>query len=565
MRVRLHSYRAHCYRALAAAASLAALAAAWPACAQQAEQGDEIGLRSGFDSGFPTSPSNLPSSSPESTGPAPALAPAGVTPPRSGAELEPITPPPSDDDQTGPNYGKPKKKKPKLYSSGRKLYAPNPETSLPLPALVPYRGSPGTRRNLNPETPTAPNGADQAEPAPTVAAIPSYRRVRKPLPDDAPFAPTGVQAGQLRLLPYFEGTTGYETNPNQVTTGVKASPVLRAEGGLDVASDFETHSLTGSLHGGYSEFPTNSNANRPDASGLIDSRIDVTRNDQVNLEGRFTIATQTPGSPLLAVPNSVFITSRPTIVSEGATLGGAHTFNRLTLGLKGTFDRTEYGDAQQSNGTTFRFSQDNYNDYGVVARATYELAPAFSPFVEAGADSRVRDNAIDLSGYYRDSVGVLARGGATVDFSNILTGTISAGYADRHYQDPRLVDLRGPTVDAALAYKVTPLTTVKFTASTTLAETTLAGASGAISRAVSLEVDHQLFRNFTISGIATYQPNEYQGVAVNESFTTFTAKGVYSLTRDVQLTGSVSRQALNSTLGDGFKDYIFLTGFRLQR
>lgn len=553
------------YRAVAAAASLAALVAAAPACAQQAEQGDDIGLRSGFDSGFPTSPSSLPVTSPESTGPAPALAPAGVTPPSSGADLEPVTPPQNDDDQTGPNYGKPKKKKPNLYRLGRKLYAPNPDIAPPLPALVPYRGSPGTKKSLNPEAPTAANGSDHAEPPPTVAVIPSYRRVRKPLPDDLPFAPTGVQVGELRLLPYFEGTTGYETNPNQVTTGVKASPVLRAEGGVDVASETSNHSLTGSLHGGYSDFPANTNANRPDASGLIDSRIDVTRNDQINLEGRFTIATQTPGSPLLAVPNSVFITSRPTIVSEGATLGGAHTFNRLTLGLKGTFDRTEYGDAQQSNGTTYRFSQDNYNDYGVVARATYELTPAFSPFVESGADSRVRDNPADLSGYFRDSVGVLARGGAIVDFSNLLTGTVSAGYADRHYQDHRLQDLRGPTVDAALVYRVTPLTTVKFTAATTLAETTLAGASGAISRSLTLEVDHQLFRNFTISGIATYQPNEYQGVVVNEAFTTFTAKGIYSLTRDVQLTGSVSRQALSTTLGDGFKDYIFLTGFRLQR
>ena len=160
---------------------------------------------------------------------------------------------------------------------------------------------------------------------------------------------------------------------------------------------------------------------------------------------------------------------------------------------------------------------------------------------------------------------MLARGGATVDFSNMLTGTISAGYAERHYADARLVDLRGPTVDAALIYKLTPLTTVKFTAATTLAETTLAGASGAISRGLTVEVDHQLFRNFTISGIATYQPNQYQGVVVNEAFTTFTAKGIYSLTRDVQLTASASRQSLQTTLGDGFTDYIFLTGVRLQR
>ena len=205
-------------------------------------------------------------------------------------------------------------------------------------------------------------------------------RVRRdpsaPLVELDPFAPTGVNVGELRFLPFVETSTGYETNPNQVSAGIKPSPVLRAAGGLDVQSDFSNHSLTASLRGGYSEFPANSNANRPDASGVVDGRIDVTRDDQIITEARFAIATQTPGSPLLAVPNSVFIISRPLIASEGATLGAAHKFNRLTLDLRGTFDRTQYGDALQSDGTIFRYSQDNYNDYGVVARASYELTPA---------------------------------------------------------------------------------------------------------------------------------------------------------------------------------------------
>ena len=536
-------------------AALALMPAAEPAWAQQT---DALGLRGDFDSGFPTSPSAAPTYPPEDNSPpAPPVAPAEVDQPRSGADLEPVTPPPSDEDQTGPNYGKPRKKKSKLYK-------PDIKVSPPLPALVPYRGAPGYRRVLNPAPPPK-DAVDPLQPGTTIAVIPSPLRVKKPIPELDPYLPTGIQVGEMRLLPYVEGSTGYETNPNQVTTGAKASPVLRAEGGLDLQSDFSQHSLTASLRGGYSDFPANPNANRPDANGVVDGRIDVTRNDQIITEARFTIATQTPGSPLLAVPTSVFITNRPTIIEEGATLGGTHTFNRLSLSLKGTFDRTEYGNAEQSNGTPFLFSQDNYDDYGVVARAAYELTPSLAPFVEAGFDSRVRDNPVDQSGYYRDSTGITGRAGANVDFTSLLTGTISAGYADRHYADPRLQDLHGPTVDGALAYAVTPLTTVKFTAGTSFSETTLSGASGAISRVLSLELDHQLFRNFTLSGVATYQPNEYQGIVVHEDLTSFTLKGAYSLSRDVQLIASASRQDLSTTLGDGFIDYIFLTGVRLQR
>ena len=103
-------------------------------------------------------------------------------------------------------------------------------------------------------------------------------------------------------------------------------------------------------------------------------------------------------------------------------------------------------------------------------------------------------------------------------------------------------------------------------ASTALSETTLAGASGAISRSVSLEVAHVFFRNFTVSGIVTYQPNEYGGVAVTENFLQFTLKGAYSISRDIQLIGSASHQQLDSTLaGSSFNDNIFLLGVRLQR
>ncbi len=540
----------------------ALVAAAMPAARAQDAAAD---LRGSFQTGgFPNSATGTPILSPENNAPpslaaSPAAADTQLPPAANGETTNGDTTNVDADDQGSPNYGKPRKRK-------AKLYRPDAKVSPPLAPLVPYRGAPGTlRTDLNPKG-AAKGAIDPVDPGPTIAVIPSPIRVKKPVPDLNPYAPVGVAAGTLRLLPFVETSTGYETNPNQVTTGVKPSSVLRVEGGVDVASDLANNSLTASLRGGYSDFPSNSNANRPDLSGVVDGRLDVTRNDQINAELRLILATQTPGSPLLAVPNSVYITGRPTIVSEGASLGATHTFNRLALTLRGTVDRVQYGDATQSDGTIFRYSQDNYNDYGVVARAAYELTPALVPFTEVAFDERVRDNSIDLSGYARDSVGGAAKVGSTFEFTRLLTGTASGGYAERHYADPRLVDLKGPTIDGALIYTATPLTTVKLSASTFLSETTLPGATGAISRNVSLELAHVFFRNFTVSGIATYQPNDYQGVAVHETFTQYTLKAAYAFSREVSLIGSASRQNLTSSLpGSSFTDNIFLLGVRLQR
>ena len=537
-----------------------AMLALMPARATRAQEAD-VDLRGVSGSGaFPTSATSAPAFSPENNAPAT----LGASPATADTQAPPTTQVDTTDktveDNGGePNYGKTRKKKPKLYR-------PDPKVSPPLPPLVPYRGAPGPQHKaLNPAAPPA-DAIDPPQPAPTVAVIPSPIRAKPTLPDLDPFAPVGVRVGTLRLLPFVETSTGYESNPNQVTTGVKPSSVLRVDGGLDIASDLNNNSISGSLRGGYSDFPSNTNANRPDFSGVVDGRLDVTRNDQINAEARLTVATQTPGSPLLAVPTSVYITGRPTIIADGATLGATHTFSRLALSLRGTVDRVQYGDATQSDGSIVRYSQDNYNDYGVVGRASYELTPAIIPFVEVGYDTRVRDNAVDLSGYYRDSVGVVARAGSSFEFTRLLTGTASAGYADRDYVDPRLPNLRGPTADGSLVYKATPLTTITATAVTTLAETTLAGASGAISRNLSLQIDHVFFRHFVLSGIATYQPNEYEGVSVHEAFTQFTLKGTYNFSREISLIGSASRQSLSSSLaGSSFKDEIFLLGVRLQR
>ncbi len=463
------------------------------------------------------------------------------------------------ENNTTPTTGKVKPRKPKLYR-------PNPRSSPPLSALAPYRTAPGLAKTTSNASIAAFSAVDPVPPAPTVAAIPTPVPLRRSTPDVDPFAPTGVAVGSLRLFPFVETSAGYETNPNQTSTGSKASPVLRAEGGFDLRSDFSTNSLTASLRGGYSNFPNNAVANRPDLNGNVDGRIDVTRDDRIDIEGRLSLATQTPGSPLLATPGNNAVSTRATVVTEGATLGGTHTFNRLALNLRGSFDRTSYGDATQSDGTKIQYSRDSYNDYGVIGRASYEMTPAVIPFVEIGADSRVRDNQLDLSGYARSSTGVLARGGSTFEFSRLLTGTAALGYADRRYVDPRLPHLRGPTVDAALVYTYSPITKATLTAVTSLAETTLPAASGAIARSLSLEVAHVFFRDFTVSGIGTIQVNQYQGAAVQETFTQGTLKAAYAVSRDIVLTASATRQILSSSIqGSSFTDNIFLLGVRLQR
>lgn len=459
------------------------------------------------------------------------------------------------------NYGRPKQKKPVLYQLPmlKKLGQPGYP---PLPPLTTYKTAPGTiRKGGGP-----PATASEPLPPPTVAVIPILPYPPKPKREDKPYDPLGVDVGSLRLFPYAEIDTGYDSNPNRLAYQVIGSSLVHGETGLKLQSLWSQNSLSVDLRAGYYEFPQVPAANQPDAAGTITGRVDVTKTTQINLESRFGLTTQQPGSPQIAIPSSVVITNRPLVTNFGQTIGVSHEFNRLTLDLRGSFDRIIFGDATQSDGSSLLLSRYDFNTYGLTSRASYELTPGLIPFVQVTGDERRYDSYLDLYGYARDSNGVAAKAGAKLGFTNWLTGEVAAGYAERNYVDPRLPQVTAPTLDGSLIYTVTPLTTVTLTAATALSETTFINASGAVSHGLTAQISHELLRNLTLSGTASYQVNQYVGAPITEQLYSARIAADYSLTRSIVIRGSFTHARLGSNLaGDSYIDDVFLVGLKLQR
>ncbi|HEY1735525.1 MAG TPA: outer membrane beta-barrel protein [Methylovirgula sp.] len=481
----------------------------------------------------------------------------------NNSSTAPVDAPPSPG-TIGPvtNYGRAKPKRPKLYqlpSLSREKEAGFPA----LPGLTTYKTAPFNRKN-DPQTP--PPGSYTSNPPPTFSVIQPLPHPPKPKPDDNPFDPLGIDVGSLRLFPYVEGDTGYDSNPNRLANDVVGSTFVHGETGLKVESQWSQHSFTANLRGGYWDYFSVPLANRPDVAGTMDGRIDVTKTTKINLETRFGLTTQQPGSPQLAIPGSVFITNRPLVTTYGGTAGVSQDFNRLNLDLRGSFDRIVFGDATQSNNTELLLSQDNFNTYGLTGRASYELTPGIIPFIELRGDERRYDSFVDVDGFMRNSDGIEGRAGSKFELTHLLTGEISAGYASRTYDDPRLPLLQAPTIDASLIYTATPLTTVTLTAATDLSETTVPLASGAVSRIFTGKVSHALLRDLTLTGTASYQINQYQGVPITEQLYSFGAGLEYHLTRSIVVTGSFTHERLSSnSIGDEFNDNLFMVGLKLQR
>lgn len=403
-------------------------------------------------------------------------------------------------------------------------------------------------------------------PPPTIAAIPAPPPRRRPTTDDKPFDPVGIGVGDLKLTPYVEEDAGWASNPALASGPQKGSAFETSEAGLSLQSDWSRSDLHGALKGGYTDYFGAPTDNAPYGNGALDGRLDVTRDLSFDAEGRFNVSEQTLASLGLVSGAAAGATEHPLVETFGATVGGAQKFGDLTLALHGTLDRTLYQDVTLPDGVVDNLSSDDFNDWGLRARASYQVSPFISPFVEFGLDARRYDAGLDFNGYARNSDGVLGRGGATLAFTQQLTGEASLGYGERTYQDPRLPDMRSPLIDASLIWSATPLTTITAKAQTNLADTITPGASGAVAHAYTIDVAHSLTRSFTLGASAGYSSDDYVGVALRDSMTSLGLRAEYHLSRDFVLKATATRQQYASSApNSNYIANVFMLGLRLQR
>src|SRR6266850_2018356 len=112
--------------------------------------------------------------------------------------------------------------------------------------------------------------------------------------------PIGVQIGAFTLRPALEMTGASDTNPARTAS---ASPpiipswyaVMAPE--LLINSNWARHELTANLRGSFTSYEETKNLNRPDADLKVNGRIDVTTTTRIDLEARYLVATDNPGSP----------------------------------------------------------------------------------------------------------------------------------------------------------------------------------------------------------------------------------------------------------------------------
>lgn len=464
-----------------------------------------------------------------------------------------------------------------------------PKSTAAAPALVPgVAPAPLISPYQKPAPASGTDALAQApgEPPVEIGPIRKFPKKRKAHtePDD-PYAPLGVHAGAFTLFPAVELIGGYNTNPQQVSGGPGATlytiaPELLAQ------SNWSRHELKAELRGSYTGYSPDSTPtlSRPYFNGKVDGRIDVTKTTRIDLDARALVSTDNPSSPNLQAG----IAKLPIFTTAGGTLGLGQRFNRLDISVKGDAERTVYQQSKLTDGTTASNDDRNYTQYTGTLRGGYELLPGMTPFVEFSDDTRRHDLETDFSGYQRDSTGLTGKAGSTFEMSRLLTGEVALGYTRRNYEDPRLEQLKGVIGNASLLWTANALTNVKLTASSTVAESTIEGVSGVLSRDIGLQVDHS-FRRWLIGSVKLgFGMDSYKGSTISLGdpplcdcvVTTpggtsadridqryYAGLGLtYKLNRSAQIKGEVREDWLRSNItSNNYSATTFLLGLRLQQ
>ncbi len=376
----------------------------------------------------------------------------------------------------------------------------------------------------------------------------------RPRPD---FDALGTRAGSFIVYPALNFGTAFDDNIFATDGGEISDYIFTVNPTVKVVSQWSNHALN--IFGGvdvirYVENPSEETLNWDFGA---DGTIDIHSDAELDLLARFEQLTQERGSP------DDVSGSAPTefqVMTGEASY--THTFNRLQLIPSIDVRRLTFDDVPSTMGVINNSDRDRV-ETTMGARASYDVMPNVSTFVQAYWNFRDYDDAVDDGGVNRDSSGFSTAVGASLDFTGLVFGDFFVGYLSQFYEDPTLSTISGINAGASITWNVTPLTTVNGLVETGVNETTQTGASGYLSTVVGGSVDHELLRNVILGAEIAGRWDDYQGITREDEWITAGFNANYLMNRYVSFGLLYDyTQRISNVAGDDYSQNVVLFEIR---
>jgi hypothetical protein len=344
----------------------------------------------------------------------------------------------------------------------------------------------------------------QVELAEEPAAIPSLTiapeeeqallKTNRPIAD--PYAARGMKLGGITLYPSLEVGTVYTSNVGSSATDAKSDIGLSVIPSLRFESDWVRHSWTGQAAGDFVAYLENEDYDSTEIDAGSAFRLDIRHTTRAEFDASYVLGQESSADS--EVPDTAIGNRTDHTLAANAAI--IHDFGGLEGRAKLGIERQIFEDVDLSGGLTEENSDRNNYTPSLALRLSYTDPPALKPFVELAYAPRFHDEKFDRNGLRRDSQGMTAAVGVTLDQGPLWLGEMALVYAMRDYKDSALDTIDAIGINGNLTWSPTDLTSVVMTLATSLDESSSATSSGTKTWSGRIEVAHELRENVTLLG-----------------------------------------------------------------
>ena len=339
-----------------------------------------------------------------------------------------------------------------------------------------------------------PTIAEDEAPAEEPAVIPSLtitpKEEQAPLkamrPTLDPYAAPGLKLGGMALYPELETETVYTSNVGSSASDAKSDVGLSLRPSLRFESDWVRHSWTGQASGDFIAYLENDDFNSTQIDAASKFRLDIRHTTRAEFDASYALDQESSANS--EVPDTAIGNRTDHVLAANAAI--IHDFGGLEGRAKLGIERQIFEDVDLSGGGTEDNSDRNNYTPSLALRLSYTDPPALKPFVELAYAPRFHDEKFDRNGLRRDSQGMTAAVGVTLDHGPLWLGEMALVYAMRDCEDPALDTIDVVGINGNLTWSPTDLTSVVMTFATSLDESSSATSSGTKTWSGRIDVAH---------------------------------------------------------------------------
>lgn len=316
--------------------------------------------------------------------------------------------------------------------------------------------------------------------------------------------PPNISVGGFRVVPTVQAEARYDDNIFVDSRDRKGDFITSAGVGTKVQSNFVRHALD--FYGNIAGSHYVSNDSEDFWEGLVGTRgrLDIHRELSLSTD-LFTRRATTPRDE----PDDAAGT-------EPAVYRVYHGSTALQAGTGPILSRFEFGaerivnDSVPSSIGEIDTSDRDRNEYYGDGTVGYQYLGTQQIYLRARGFQRVYDSEFDNGGFQRDSTGVRAEAGMTMDLGGLVFVDLSAGFQRQDFEDARFGTVQRPVFNAALLWNPTGLTSVTADARYEFAESFNSPSPGYWRATYGVGVAHELRRDLVATGRLSVVDRDYE-------------------------------------------------------